>query len=318
MQHFTIFQNLTNNGYQIAETIQSLWSGYGQIVRLKNATGETLIAKHINPPSAANHPRGWNTNASHQRKLESYQVELNWYKNYAQLCDDGCRIPQLISSESIGQEHLIILEDLNSSGFPKRKSSLTNNEIRVVLSWLANFHASFMQNDGNGLWPIGTYWHLATRKEEFEIMEDSQLKAAAVKIDQALNDCRFQTLVHGDAKLANFCFSIDGSKVAAVDFQYIGKGCGMKDVIYFLGSCLSDHECEKLAPELLDVYFEKLKNALLHKNIEIDFVALEKEWRQMYPLAWADFHRFLLGWMPTHQKLTRYSKRQVELALELL
>ncbi|MEZ5009214.1 MAG: oxidoreductase family protein [Chitinophagales bacterium] len=318
MQHFITFQNLTKNGYQIAETIQSLWSGYGQIVRLKNANGETLIAKHINPPSATNHPRGWNTNASHQRKLQSYLVELHWYTNYAQFCDNSCRIPQLISSESIDQEHLIILEDLNSSGFPKRKSSLQISEIKVVLNWLANFHATFLDHDGSGLWPIGTYWHLATRREEWEAMEAGQLKKAATKIDHALNNCQFKTLVHGDAKLANFCFANDGNKVAAVDFQYIGKGCGMKDVVYFLGSCLTDNECEKLAPELLDFYFQKLEDSLTNCNFLIDFTTLEKEWRQMYPIAWADFHRFLLGWMPTHQKLTSYSKQQVKLALAIL
>ena len=240
MQNFSTFQNLKNKGFSIAETIQSLWSGYGKIVRLKNTSGESLIAKHINPPTTNHHPRGWNTNASHQRKLRSYLVELHWYKNYAALCSENCKIPKLISAESTDNEHLIILEDLTASGFPKIKSKLNFSEVKVVLSWLANFHATFFNHKGNGLWPIGTYWHLATRQDEWDAMQNGKLKNFAAKIDETLNNCTYQTLVHGDAKVANFCFSNAGDKVAAVDFQYVGKGCGMKDVIYFLGSCLSD------------------------------------------------------------------------------
>jgi Ser/Thr protein kinase RdoA (MazF antagonist) len=63
----------------------------------------------------------------------------------------------------------------------------------------------------------------------------------AAVIDQVLNNCSYQTIVHGDAKLANFCFSKEGA-VSAVDFQYVGGGCGMKDVAYFLGSCLTGKE----------------------------------------------------------------------------
>ena len=65
-------------------------------------------------------------------------------------------------------------------------------------------------------------------------------------------NCKFKTIVHGDAKLANFCFSHDLSNVAAVDFQYVGGGCGMKDVAYFLGSCLNDQELRTTENELLD------------------------------------------------------------------
>lgn len=318
MEHFNIFQALKEDGYHVAANIQSLWSGYGQLYRLKNKTGSTLIAKHIHPPTVANHPRGWNTNVSHQRKLRSYQVELNWYQHYAHLCDEHCRVPHLISAESIDQEQLILLEDLSSAGYPKLKRFLPLNEVEVILRWLANFHATFLHHKGVGLWPIGTYWHLATRQDEWTVMEDGVLKNAAHLLDQKLNNCRFQTIVHGDAKLANFCFSNDGQKVAAVDFQYVGKGCGMKDIIYFLGSCLTDHECERSAPELLDYYFNELEISIINSNKDLDFHSLEKEWRQMYAIAWADFHRFLLGWMPTHQKLTRYSQQQVKLALQTI
>ena len=76
-------------------TIQSLWSGYGTIDRYGVIGGNTsaVIVKHIDPPNQSAHPRGWNTNVGHQRKLKSYQVETAWYKRYAGFCTSECRIP---------------------------------------------------------------------------------------------------------------------------------------------------------------------------------------------------------------------------------
>ena len=36
---------------------------------------------------------------------------------------------------------------------------------------------------------------------------------------------------------------------------------------------------------------------------------LEKDWRPLYKVAWADFHRFMKGWSPGHWKLSDYSER---------
>ena len=216
----------------------------------------------------------------------------------------------------MGEEQFIILEDLDAVGFPIRKSTLTLNEVKVCLKWLANFHATFMMKDPKGLWESGTYWHLATRPDELKIMNDSILKQAATDFDNLLNDCKFQTFVHGDAKVANFCFSEDMKHVAAVDFQYVGGGCGMKDVAYLLGSCLTENECELYEEELLNYYLFVFKNNLEKHNNHIVFSDLEKEWRELYPIAWADFTRFLMGWMPTHPKINGYSEKMVNKAIK--
>jgi len=115
--------------------------------------------------------------------------------------------------------------------------------------------------------------------------------------------------VHGDAKLANFCFSSDGKQVAAVDFQYVGGGCGMKDVAYFISSCLDERECERLEGPLLAHYFAALKEALTEYQPEINSAEVEAVWRDLYPVAWCDFYRFLKGWSPGHWKIHRYSER---------
>lgn len=299
------------------EIVQSLWSGYGQIVRCRLEGGQqpSVIVKHVRWPDERDHPYGWASDQSHERKLHSYQVETTWYDQYAQHCPEACRVPRRVAVEARPDGVVIVLEDLDTSGFPGRRHDVNQVEVDACLSWLANFHATFMGERPEGLWPVGTYWHLATRPDELAALGDGPLKASAETIDQQLSNSRFQTFVHGDAKLANFCFDVEGSKAAAVDFQYVGGGCGMKDVAYFISSCLDEDDSDRLAPGLLDRYFELLGEALIHSGKEIDFAALEQDWRALYPVAWTDFYRFLQGWSPGHWKLHRYSER---LALEVL
>lgn len=283
--------------------IQELWSGYGKILRigLENTTVKSVVVKHVQLPVHKNHPRGWNTDIGHQRKVKSYQVETTWYDQYS--TKSSARLPQCLSIETKDDEVLMVLEDLDAAGYHLRKRSITWEQIQACLGWLAHFHASYLGEKPEGLWDVGTYWHLATRPQELAVLNDHRLKGAAVEIDEKLNTCVYKTFVHGDAKLANFCFSPDG-QVAGVDFQYVGGGCGMKDVAYFIGSCLSERECERLEAQILNTYFQHLQTALGESND-----ALEKEWRSLYRFAWADFHRFLKGWSPGHWKINGYSER---------
>ena len=305
------------------EKIQTLWSGYGEIARYNVIDGiqANVILKHVKLPEAANHPRGWNTDLSHLRKVKSYQVESNWYQSFSEQCGDLCRVPKCFAVEKSDTEFFILLEDLNIAGYPVRKQSATIEDMKLCLKWLANFHAQFIniENDyTEKLWEIGTYWHLDTRPDELKQLEDLTLKNAACKIDSTLNQCQFKTLVHGDAKLANFCFSEGGNSVAAVDFQYVGGGCGMKDIAYFIGSCLYEEDCEKFEQELLDFYFIELEKAFNNYEYDLEFSLLEKEWRKMYTFAWADFHRFLKGWSPRHWKINSYSEKLTKRVIKML
>ncbi len=293
--------------------VQSLWSGYGSIKRfgLDGADQTSVIVKHVSPPNAGKHPRGWNTDLSHRRKLKSYQVESAWYENYASRCGAGSRVPKCLAVKKMNEEVFLLLEDLDAAGYNERRSTVTLPELTACIEWLAQFHARFLGSSTNGLWECGTYWHLDTRPDELKRLatEDPALWKAASAIDAELTRSPFQTLVHGDAKLANFCFSPDGASVAAVDFQYVGQGCGMKDLAYFIGSCFGEKECERQETQLLDLYFLKLRSALEQCESPVDPDALETNWRSLYPFAWTDFHRFLKGWSPGHWKIHDYSER---------
>ncbi|MCH2175008.1 MAG: ecdysteroid 22-kinase family protein [Lentisphaeria bacterium] len=293
------------------EQVQSLWSGYGYIYRVfvKGAEQSSYIIKSIQLPDDHKHPRGWNTNLSHQRKVKSYEVEFNWYKTYAQKALPDAIVPRYIHGSRQGENILLIIEDLNALGYTRRVSFPKLDDLYSGIKWLASFHAKFMGATTEGLWTNGTYWHLATRPDELNELTDKGLKEVARHIDAKLTNAYYQTLVHGDAKVANFCFQESGTGIAAVDFQYVGGGCGMKDLAYLIGSCLYEDDCEKYETQLLDHYFTSLTQALNKQQSNIHIKKVESEWRMLYPYAWADFHRFLKGWSPGHWKINSYSER---------
>ena len=307
-------------GLKERERVQSLWSGYGSIERigLDGLEFGSVIVKHVRP-DVSSHPRGWNTDLSHQRKLKSYRVEAHWYGEHGDRNVLGlARMPECLGVETEGDETLLVLEDLDASGYAGRRSSVNQREWQACVRWLAAFHAEHLGAKTEGLWQSGTYWHLETRPDELDQLDDLSLKNAARAMDAALKQGQFQTLVHGDAKLANFCFGSDGADVAAVDFQYVGGGCGMKDLAYFVGSCFRDEEAEKRESEVLDFYFKELKSFFSIIGSDVSPDELEAEWRSMYRVAWADFHRFMKGWSPGHWKLSDYSERVTREVIERL
>jgi fructose-1,6-bisphosphatase/inositol monophosphatase family enzyme len=297
------------------ELIQPLWNNYGTLSRvvLQGGTYPSVIVKHIQIPDQLGHPRGFDGSISRDRKIRSYQVETHWYQHQNQRMPEGSSTPKCLNAFADGGELFLLLEDLSTRGFDQAIYDTSWTEITVVLRWLAHFHAEFLFDSAEGLWPCGTYWHLATRPEELANIEGTRLHRFASLLDARLRCGDFPTLVHGDAKLANFLFSEDHTQVAAVDFQYVGRGSAMKDVAYFVGSCLSGAECERREVDLLEVYFSTLGDCL---PAEVDAAALEVEWRSLYPVAWADFQRFMSGWSPGHRKLTDYSDITTDRAID--
>ncbi|WP_438828183.1 phosphotransferase [Vibrio antiquarius] len=310
----SIGQELKLGNYQSVEVIQSLWGGYGELVRVNYSTCSVII-KHVKLPKSSEHPRGWNTDRSHQRKLHSYQVEVNWYTHFSREVSTRCRVPQGLKTFQSENEWLIVMEDLAEAGFPKVITDAKLEHLRACLAWLANFHARYIGVRSDKLWHSGTYWHLATRPDELEVLQDTELKNAAQLIDQTLSQAKFKTLVHGDAKLANFCFSLEESSVAAVDFQYVGHGCAMKDVALFMSSAVKPEHCAEMEVWVLDTYFAQLQQALMVYQPNLDPNEVEREWRPLFAVAWADFQRFVKGWSPDHWKSNPYTEALTRRAL---
>ena len=292
--------------------VQALWNGYGQLIRLglRGGSKDSDILKLVQPP------RLTEQTPSDKRKRRSYEVEMNWYGSGAKLCDDdSCRVAHCFAAEVVDEEALILLEDLAAAGFVCG-SVPGIEETKSGLRWLANFHARFLGPKPEGLWEQGTYWHLATREEEWHKMPECALKEEAKALDGLLRGARYQSLVHGDAKPPNFCWN-PNRQAAAFDFQYVGLGCGIRDVALFLDRCLGKEGCRKSDQEWLDKYFEYLRDAVSTLEPKLDFSDLEQEWRTLFPVAWSDYNRFKLGW-GAPPELDPYSEHQLRLALEVV
>ncbi|NOJ11669.1 phosphotransferase [Vibrio splendidus] len=319
-----------HEGFDV-QVIQRLWGGYGELVRLVfsqegHAELKSVIVKHVALPDKAEHPKGWNTKLSHQRKVHSYQVETAWYQSFTQQWDERCPVPVGLQCELQENEWLIVMQDLAEIGFPLisqfdvlaasdyQASSYTREEQKqrdACLKWLANFHAKHINIDREqsaSLCQVGTYWHLDTRPDEFNALVDLPLKNQAQHIDCVLRECPYPTLVHGDAKLANFCFDSESQNAAAVDFQYVGHGCAMKDVALFMSSAVRPQDCAELESQMLETYFRYLEEALAYYQPQFSFDEVEAAWRPMFYVAWTDFQRFVKGWSPEHWKINPYTE----------
>jgi hypothetical protein len=314
---------------QREERIQSLWSDYGELARYSLTGNECIsfvVAKHCLLPVAVNHPRGWHSDHAHLRKVRSYEVEQHWYRHWASRCHPSARVAQCYGDfhdESTGQR-LTLLEDLDAAGYEDRYNAHNSEYLLSCINWLAAFHVGFIHQTPHvdwpqHLWKKGTYWHLETRHEEWSAMADGDLKSSAAALANCLDQARFKTLVHGDAKVANFCFSPLDNQVAAVDFQYVGGGVGVQDLAYLLGSALSEFELAENIDYLLEYYFSELGRELMAQGESQAFAQeVIEEWQNLFPIAWADFHRFIMGWSPTHPKNTPFSQQLTEQALSQL
>lgn len=102
------------------ESLQELWSGYGEIQRIfleGNPKITSIIAKIIEKPTEQKHPRGWNSEIGNQRKLKSYRIEENWYQKIGNLKTLGkkrkARIPNYYPLK-IGPKPAKVLETQNN------------------------------------------------------------------------------------------------------------------------------------------------------------------------------------------------------------
>lgn len=304
--HQWVLEQSGARGILEAQPLQELWRGYGELLRLRLEGGhaERLILKRVSPPGPSS--------SVDRRKLRSYEIEQSFYLSLAADLEGCCRLARCYGATSLGEDRLLLLEDLIAAGY-RPSWQPKPEQAKAGLRWLAQFHARFLHQRPAELWNQGCYWRLELRRDEFNQMPDGILKELAEPLDERLSSARFQTLLHGDAKIANFCWN-ENASAAAVDFQWVGPGCGIRDVALFLDRGIGRRLLASEGQEWLDLYFHYLRQALTEEGHQPDVEALVAEWNSLFSIAWTDYSRFCLGWAGDSYQLDTYSRKQLELA----
>lgn len=290
----------------IGDILTSLWSDCGYILKCQ-LDEQACVIKAIKVPDHINHSKIKQSAFALNRKRSSYHVEYTFYQQFSHKLPKQAQSIDCIKAINKEDEYALVFNDFSEQGY----TQATANNIKAILKWLAYFHAFHLNAQFDGLWAQGSYWHLATRPDELNnLPEKSDIKQAATALNNALKKCSYQTLIHGDAKLANFAANSQGH-IRGYDFQYVGAGVGVVDVMYFMTSCLDDFELHKYAQTYLDYYFSQLKYALGGYQPHVNADDVITQWVNLWPVAWADFYRFLLGWSPEHKKINRYMQAHV-------
>ncbi|MEJ2913436.1 phosphotransferase [Pseudoalteromonas sp. C12FD-1] len=299
---------------EMGDTLTSLWSGCGSIVECI-LDAEPCVIKAIKIPRHINHPKIKQSEFALNRKQQSYKVEYNFYRLSSAYLPTSAKTITCINAINDGDDYALVFKNFTQYGFAQASSQ----HIKAILNWLASFHAFNLNKPAKGLWKQGNYWHLSTRPDEFNKLKDnldkkSDIKKAAHKIDKTLQASRYKTLIHGDAKLANFAANEQG-EILGYDFQYVGTGVGVTDVMYFMTSCFNDEQLHKYADAHLAYYFSQFKRALNVYQPAINADDVIAKWQVLWSLTWADFYRFLAGWSPDHFKINSYMLAQVNVTL---
>lgn len=303
---------LRNARLESEEQIASLWSGYGEIIRqiyiLPDESRLFLIKKQVSQLI----PISKQPDESQSRKAISYVVERYFYDRLSrQSIDNGAHLPRVYATT----KDAIYMTDLGQE-YPVEHVNMDHERSAVVIRWLAHYHVQFWNyglpaesliplgsrshpdpEGGQGVWEEGGYWPLHTRQAEYELL-DSFWKRIAVEVDAEIRaiPAQFTTLMHGDLKSANIVFSEDLKRCAVFDFQYVGIGPGIRDLVYFMIS--SVHGLDRHVSDLLRLYHQSIIVGL--KGIGLVDVAAEYTFETMikqYELCLVDYYRFMLGWV---------------------
>ncbi|KAG9195021.1 hypothetical protein G6011_00141 [Alternaria panax] len=191
---------LAEKGLQLqsAQTIQSLWAGYGEICRVfANPIGsqespKSYILKLVNPPPTKADDEG------HTRKILSYQIEQYFYSHLAPQLPATLPVAECLASINTHNTDgtsmtAMLLSDLRKQ-YPvagEKRHVLTAVQTHAALDWLAGFHGFWwtrvksldsaslvlppleqLQRDGQdasnrSVWLNGGYTYLATRRKEY-------------------------------------------------------------------------------------------------------------------------------------------------------
>jgi beta-phosphoglucomutase len=206
-------------------------------------------------------------------KLNLYSNEYYFYESISKYVNNIIRVPVFYglvknsSFENIG----LLMEDLSSNYIVG--PNLNNMDIDISLSIIKKFakmHVYYRHDNALKQWPylkFPNYSDAISIKEasesfikkwplsELEVTITKKIANNFNKIENYLKKSKRHTLCHGDVKSANMFITNDFSDVCFIDWQYVHKGLGTQDFIFFLIESFSTESINKWYTIFFEYYY---------------------------------------------------------------
>ena len=191
----------------------------------------------------------------------------------------------------------LLLDDFSQDNGWHQVVQTDLKQTRATLQALARMHAFFWLGNkteplASSLWPIATYWdqakqpadqanRLSTLFSRFvaDFGDPAVSEAAkskdygallalhAERLEKEVHQGEKQTIIHGDAKSANFFYKTsssaeEGLDVGVIDFQWTGKGLCATDVAYAMWACPQSQVLDQ-EQQLVEYYHGQLAQELV-------------------------------------------------------
>jgi len=188
-----------------------------------------------------------------------FELGITEVRFYSQIQSQvGIKTPKafLAKARDAGGDFILLLEDLVEQGavFKSAADKCNLEETEQIIRALATLHARFWQTtkfDSEWSWVQSSSMDknkdlqkvivgFAFKKvfRDFNqlipdsLLENQSLLESTVEKVHRLNKLRPETLLHGDPHIGNTYFT--NGKVGLLDWQVLQRGCGMKDISYFM------------------------------------------------------------------------------------
>src|SRR3954470_11202726 len=208
--------------------------------------------------------------------LGAYEREIRFYREIAPRLE-GAALARCHSALFDAAEgwFTLLLGDAGPAVQGDQIRGCTPDEARLAIAELARLHAPLLGDHELGATPwlnqesplnqalLAQLWpgFLERYEERLEAEHKALIERFLQSVDSWSSDRRAPLgLVHGDYRLDNLLFGVDGSPLpfCVVDWQTVGWGPAMHDASYMLGGGLTVEDRRAHEDDLLGTYFDGL------------------------------------------------------------
>ena len=213
--------------------------------------------------------------------IKSYRIEQKFYENNDFI--KGVFLPKIyeIERSKLSKSFKIVMEDI-----PMYKKNRNLDTIKTILKSMILFYIEYENKKiHHEIWSNGGHWTGNKKSnEKLDLEKKFHLTCANFEIygynevlDKIIENrkntqkyySKNKTLIHGDLKFENMF--IDDQKVYLIDWQWVGYGNPITDIVYLIFTSLSSQYITIGNIKNLLIFYKNLNSNLIIEDIINDF-----------------------------------------------